>query len=105
MVPYTNELVHCSLSPTVLTSFYILVCPISLLFLLGSDFLPPFDGFSSSFFALLNLTEVFSLLFLLSDVGFLPLAFILQELYLTQLGALLEPGSLHSPFSLVPVFL
>lgn len=37
----------------------------------------------------------FFLLFLLSDLGFLPLPFILQELYLAQLGALLESGSLH----------
>lgn len=39
----------------------------------------------------------FFLLFLLSDLGFLPLAFILQELFLAQLGALLESGSLHRP--------
>lgn len=84
-------------SPTSLTSFYTMLS-LSLIFLLSSDFLSlPFDESSSSFCALLNLTVFFSLLFLLFDLGFLPLAFIAQELYLAQLGTLFKPGSLYNP--------
>lgn len=69
-----------------------------LLLLMGPLPLWCLTKFNTSFF--------FSILFLLSDSGFLPLAFSLQQLYFALLGALLEHGNVHKqpPFSIMFFF-